>query len=254
MQSPFLSTRSALSRRTFLRGTGVALGLPLLNSMFPVFARAREGTSPLDPAAKPRRLLAVCNNLGLLPDLFFPSANGTRNVDSPYLGLLREHQSDFSVFSGVSHPNVDGGHPADVCFLTAAPHPGSSSFRNTISLDQFIAERIGHRTRFPSLTLGVNVQQGARSLHAALHVAVHLGDVGCLGNDFDQLGLVHLQFPLLRVGFYFFDFGFLFFSPPLFATVERSYGQKVSRCQFTPSENFFSNIAATTLRHFFVSS
>jgi hypothetical protein len=68
------------------------------------------------------------------------------------------------VFSGVSHPEVDGGHPADNCFLTAAPHPGSSGFRNTISLDQYIAERIGHLTRFPSLTLGVNVQQGLRSL------------------------------------------------------------------------------------------
>ena len=51
-----------------------------------------------------------------------------------------------------------------ICFLTAAPHPGSGGFRNTISLDQFIAERIGHLTRFPSLTLGVNVQQGQRSL------------------------------------------------------------------------------------------
>ncbi len=36
----------------------------------------------------------------------------------------------------MSHPNVDGGHPADISFLTAAPHPASSSFRNTISLDQ----------------------------------------------------------------------------------------------------------------------
>jgi len=62
------------------------------------------------------------------------------------------------------HPDVDGGHPADNCFLTAAPHPGSGGFRNTISLDQFMAERIGHLTRFPSLTLGVNVQQGVRSL------------------------------------------------------------------------------------------
>jgi hypothetical protein len=59
---------------------------------------------------------------------------------------------------------VDGGHPADNCFLTAAPHPASGGFRNTISLDQFIAERIGPKTRFPSLTLGVNVLQGARSL------------------------------------------------------------------------------------------
>jgi hypothetical protein len=59
---------------------------------------------------------------------------------------------------------VDGGHPADICFLTAAPHPSSGGFRNTISLDQYVAERIGHLTRFPSLTLGVNVTQGARSL------------------------------------------------------------------------------------------
>jgi hypothetical protein len=59
---------------------------------------------------------------------------------------------------------VDGGHPADNCFLTAAPHPGSGGFRNTISLDQYLAERIGHLTRFPSLTLGVNVSRGRRSL------------------------------------------------------------------------------------------
>jgi hypothetical protein len=68
------------------------------------------------------------------------------------------------VFSGVSHPDVDGGHPADNCFLTAAPRPASGGFRNTISLDQFAAEQIGHLTRFPSLTLGVNVRQGQRSL------------------------------------------------------------------------------------------
>lgn len=156
--APFVCTRRPLSRRQFLRGAGVALALPLLDSMLPVFARGRESNSLLDPAAKPRRLLAVCNNLGLLPDLFFPGGAAATNVASPYLNLLRDHQDDFTVFSGVSHPNVDGGHPADVCFLTAAPHPGSSSFRNTISLDQHIAERIGTLTRFPSLTLSVNTR------------------------------------------------------------------------------------------------
>ncbi len=70
--------------------------------------------------------------------------------------MLQEHRKDFTVFSGVSCPNVDGGHPAEVCFITAAPHPGSGSFRNTISLDQFMAERIGMLTRFPSITLAVN--------------------------------------------------------------------------------------------------
>jgi BMFP domain-containing protein YqiC len=107
-------------------------------------------------------MLGICNNLGLLTDQFFPTNAGRDYTLSPYLAGLAAHRQDFSVFSGVSHPNVDGGHPADICFLTAAPHPGSGSFRNTISLDQHIAEQIGVHTRFPSLTLGVNTR--SRSL------------------------------------------------------------------------------------------
>jgi len=148
----YVSTRRAISRRSFLRGTGIVVSLPLLESMTSVFAAS------VAPAAKPRRMLAICNNLGLLGDQFFPRESGRGYAPSPYLETLAAHRDDFSVFSGVSHPNVDGGHPAEICFLTAAPHPGSSSFRNTISLDQFIAEQIGVRTRFPSLTLGVNTR------------------------------------------------------------------------------------------------
>lgn len=126
--------------------------------MVPAFAQTTRAASPLAAGATPRRMLAICNNLGLLPDLFFPTGKGRDYVPSPYLQHLQEHRRDFSVFTGVSHPNVDGGHPADVCFLTAAPHPGSGSFRNTISLDQHIAEQIGILTRFPSLTLSVNTR------------------------------------------------------------------------------------------------
>ena len=149
-----VSTRRAISRRSFLRGAGIALSLPLLESMTSVFGAPAMSAA----ATKPRRMLAICNNLGLLGDQFFPSENGRGYALSPYLKTLAAHRDDFSIFSGVSHPNVDGGHPADVCFLTAAPHPGSSSFRNTISLDQHIAEQIGVLTRFPSLTLGVNTR------------------------------------------------------------------------------------------------
>ncbi|MFM8335886.1 MAG: DUF1552 domain-containing protein, partial [Opitutaceae bacterium] len=163
-RAPFVTTRRALSRRHFLRGAGVALALPSLDLMLAPFARAATASSPLAPGAKPRRFLGICNNLGVLGDQFFPTGTGRGYEASPYLKHLQEHRERFTVFSGVSHPNVDGGHPADICFLTAAPHPGSSSFRNTLSLDQHIAERIGHETRFPSLTLGVNVQQGLRSL------------------------------------------------------------------------------------------
>ncbi len=148
-------TRTPLSRRTLLKGAGITLALPFLEVMQPLLAQPK-------PVTKPRRMLAICNNLGLLSDYFFPKGVGREYTASPYLELLQAHRHDFTVLSGVSHPNVDGGHPADVCFLTAAPHPGSSSFRNTISLDQVIAEQIGIQTRFPSLTLAVNTR--ARSL------------------------------------------------------------------------------------------
>lgn len=154
-----------VSRRNFLRGTGIALSLPMLDAMLPgISSAAEKAATAAGPDGKPRRMLAICNNLGLVPESFFPKEAGRNYTPSPYLEHLFHHRNDFTVFSGVSHPDVDGGHPADNCFLTAAPHPGSGGFRNTISLDQYIAERIGHLTRFPSLTLGVNVSRGQRSL------------------------------------------------------------------------------------------
>jgi len=144
-----------MNRRQFLRSAGVALALPVLERYS--FARAGAETPP-------RRILAVCNNLGLLPDRFFPAKGGRDYVASPYLEVLNAHRDDFTVFGGVMHPDVDGGHPADNCFLTCAPHPSNGGFRNTISLDQYAAQYIGHLTRFPSLTLGVNIQAGLRSL------------------------------------------------------------------------------------------
>lgn len=157
----FISTKRALPRRQFLKGAGVLLGLPLLEAMTPSFLNAAESAKA---GEAPRRMLGICNNLGLVPEYFFPIGSGRAYKPSPYLQLLQAHRNDFTVFSGVWHPDVDGGHPADNCFLTAAPHPGSGGFRNTISLDQYIGERIGHLTRFPTMTLGVNVQQGSRSL------------------------------------------------------------------------------------------
>ena len=160
--APRVAFQRAVSRRRFIQGTGVLMALPLLDSMTPAFAA--PAPSSATPGGKPRRMLGICNNLGLVPENFFPKGAGAGYKSSPYLDLLQEHRKDFTVFSGVSHPDVDGGHPADNCFLTAAPHPSSGGFRNTISLDQFVAERIGHLTRFPSMTLGVNVSRGSRSL------------------------------------------------------------------------------------------
>lgn len=139
------------SRRTVLRGVGVALGLPWLE------CRGQGGEAP-------RRMLLVANNLGVLPKPFFPEAAGRGYALSPYLGELREFREEFTVFSGLSHPGVSGGHSADNCLLTAARGAFKSGFRNSISFDQFVAEKLGPVTRFPSLNLGVNIDKGNRSL------------------------------------------------------------------------------------------
>ena len=145
MKPIHISSQARLSRRHFLRAAGVSLSLPMLEAMTPAFAKGSDTT--------PRRMVAICTDLGMMPDMFFPKEAGKDYTLSPYLDLLADHRSDFTVFSGVSHPEVDGAHAADKCFLTAAPHPTRGGFRNTISLDQLASQHIGHSTRFPSLTL-----------------------------------------------------------------------------------------------------
>jgi hypothetical protein len=76
-RAPFISTGSAMSRRRFLRGTGIALCLPLLENMTPVFASAAKRVAAnATPGGKPRRFFGICNNLGLLPEHFFPKESG----------------------------------------------------------------------------------------------------------------------------------------------------------------------------------
>jgi hypothetical protein len=108
-------------------------------------------------------MIAVMTNMGILPQHFFPQQPGRDYESTRYLDALKDFRQQMTVFSGLSHPGVDGGHNADIAWFTGAPHPGRPGFRNTISLDQFAAERIGHHTRFPSLSLLVGVE-GKRSL------------------------------------------------------------------------------------------
>ncbi|MEQ9068155.1 MAG: DUF1552 domain-containing protein, partial [Gimesia chilikensis] len=139
------------ARRRFLRGAGVALALPLLESLQRP-ALGKESSTPT-----PGRMLLISNNLGVLPQHFFPKESGSRYQLSPYLSELKELTSDFTVFSGLSHPACEGGHSTENCFLTGAKHPTSSGFRNTVSLDQYAAEHLGRKTRFATLNLGVNI-------------------------------------------------------------------------------------------------
>ena len=71
------------------------------------------------------------------------------------LDLLESRRRDFTVISGLSHPEVGGGHASEPCFLTAATGPGRQGFRNTQSMDRLMAEMRGSHTRFPSLQVGL---------------------------------------------------------------------------------------------------
>ncbi|MFM7397739.1 MAG: DUF1552 domain-containing protein [Verrucomicrobiota bacterium] len=127
-----------MRRRDFLLAAGACLALPALG---------RE--TEKEP---PRRLLAIHVPLGMMPQYFFPKEG---EASSPYLGLLAAHRGHFTTFAGLSHPGVDGNHHAGQCFLSAAPHPGQPTFRNSLSLDQLVAEKIGDDTRFASLAVSV---------------------------------------------------------------------------------------------------
>ena len=135
-----------LSRRTLLRGAGVSLTLPLLESMTPLRAQSASTEAP-------RRMICINNTLGLHTPNLFPTQTGRDYELTPYLEAIKEFRDDFTVFSGLSHPDVDGGHPAEMCYLTAAPHPRADNFKNTISLDQYAAEQLVPDTRFESLVL-----------------------------------------------------------------------------------------------------
>jgi hypothetical protein len=144
--------RQPISRRSLLRAAGAGVALPFLDAMIPAFGR--EGAT----ARPPKRLVAIHATLGMMPQFFFPAkaadgqaADGT----SPYLDLLADHRGLFTALAGLSHPNVNANHIAAQSFLTSAPYPGTATFRNSRSLDQFIAEKVGGETRFPYLTLEV---------------------------------------------------------------------------------------------------
>ena len=154
MSSWTSTIRGPLSRRAFLRGAGVAISLPWLDAMRPAF-------SADSAAATPRRMVAIETNMGILPQFFFPEQTGRDYTLSPYLERLAAHRDKFTVFSGVSHPGVTGAHAAERCFLTGAPHPERGGFRNWVSLDQFAAEQLGNRTRYPSLVLANSNENNA---------------------------------------------------------------------------------------------
>ena len=148
-----MTMNGTVDRRTFLRASGVALALPMLESMHPALARAA--------AASPKRLVTICSTLGLYSDSWFPQAAGAGYEPTEYLQLIDGHRSRYTLFSGYSHEEQSGRQPhnSEITWLTAARRPGLDGFRNSISLDQVAANQFGYATRFPSIVMATATSQ-----------------------------------------------------------------------------------------------
>ena len=149
--------RRPVDRRYFLRGTGAAaIGLPFLQAMGPTLGQRVLAATP--PDQSPKRFVAMCATLGFHTPYLFPEIEGRDYKLTPYLSHLKDHRDQLTVLSGLSHPNQQGnnGHASEITWLTSAQRPGLAGFKNSISLDQVIADQIGPQTRYPYLALGTS--------------------------------------------------------------------------------------------------
>jgi Protein of unknown function (DUF1552) len=137
-----------IHRRHFLRAAGVSLGLPCLDA----FSPSRALAAGADQAR--RRMICICAPLGFYPPHFIPEKTGKDYELTPHHEVLKDFRGDYTIISGLTHGGSPGfAHQMSASFLTGAPGAGRPGFRNSISLDQFAADKIGGKTRFPSLAL-----------------------------------------------------------------------------------------------------
>jgi hypothetical protein len=151
-----VNLRTPLSRRHLLKAGGVALALPALNAMLPRSATAGAATHEA-----PMRMVLVARNLGLHAPFLFPDTPGPAYEATRYLRHLEPNRGRFTIFSGMSHPDYDNHHSEPGLFTAVhwdrIKEP-TREHHNTISLDQYVAERIGAETRFRNLVIGPPVQ------------------------------------------------------------------------------------------------
>jgi hypothetical protein len=156
-----------IPRRTFLKGVGTAMALPLLEAMIPARLLAASTSTP-----KPLRMAFVYVPNGVNMADWTPAAEGTEFELPAVLEPLKAHQGDFQVLTGLAHrkadPNGDGAGDharASASFLTGmqARKTAAVDIRAGVSVDQIAAARIGPMTRLPSLELSCDKGQQAGS-------------------------------------------------------------------------------------------
>jgi hypothetical protein len=147
---------ASLSRRGFFRGAGAAIALPAFESMFALPAMAGSGK------VAPTRMAYVYVPNGIIPSAWWPAEAGTAFELSPTLAPLAKVRNHIQLISGLADLSADAGPdgPGDHAraggtFLTSVrvKKTAGSDIKAGVSIDQVVAGRIGHVTRFPSLEL-----------------------------------------------------------------------------------------------------
>ncbi|GMV38527.1 MAG: hypothetical protein AMXMBFR64_02430 [Myxococcales bacterium] len=144
-----------LSRRTLLRGAGVAMALPWLEAMLPRTARAATMPAP------PTRFLGYYVPNGIRMEHWTPATTGPGYALTPILKPLAPVKDKVLVLSGLSanpgKPDGAGDHASGIgAFLTATKvvKTEGANIKNGVSVDQLIAQKVGAQTKLPSLELG----------------------------------------------------------------------------------------------------
>ncbi len=150
-------TRKHLPRRSFLKGMGAVVALPVLDAMTPALA----GAAQIEKA--PVRLAFTYVPNGIVMADWTPAAEGAAFEFTRIMKPLEPFRKDMLVLSGLAHRNgaALGDGPGDharagASYLTGV-HPrktAGADIQNGISVDQVAAQHIGERTRFASLELG----------------------------------------------------------------------------------------------------
>ncbi|MFY8201843.1 MAG: DUF1552 domain-containing protein [Pirellula staleyi] len=152
-----IGIKNALSRRTLLRGTGVAIGLPLLDAMIP--AMTAQALTPAAPNQL-RRLGYVYMPMGFNPSPWIPQGD-TLDTLPPTLQSLESIKKQVTVITGMDLQNAYPGSHAtsNSAFLSAvqAKRTESSDYFLGTTVDQIAARQIGQQTQLPSLELSMDL-------------------------------------------------------------------------------------------------
>ncbi len=152
--------KKCIPRRTFLRGAGTALALPVLDAMFPAFASAAQTGS-----GRATRLSFFTVPNGIIMEKWTPAASGSGFELSPILEPLAAFKDRLLVISGLANNEahklefeIAGDHPRACSAYLTGTHPKMTSgadIRCGVSVDQMAAKEFGKYTQLSSLEIGL---------------------------------------------------------------------------------------------------